>query len=558
MSWQRGKSIVTQKSGSCEDSHDGTQVHPSAGSSAADGDTQKEAIIARRIRAQGLVAGLPGSAIAAAIHDECEQAFGTTWIRAYRLAAGTALADIVEQVKAWYEHEGRPVPRFSETLLSAYENGHKRPGPEYLHYLCAVFRADPEDLGYPDRCFCGRSHRGARTGTDAAYGNGDHARAGVCGSRGRDGAVVGSAGNAAGMRNYFGATGEEHDDVLRRTLLQLIAGVGVPMDSRFFGAVDGVRRHLDDALLSSGVSATTLDQWEEATAGYGRQYMTVPPLRLLCDVLLDLGDVRRMCEARQPIEAQERLCRLAAKLAALSGMTMIDIGDQRLARSFFRTARTAADETGDRALRAWVVAREGLVPLYYGDSREALRLARISQDLAGRSPCAAGALAPMIEARALAKAGHGHPAVTEQAQRAIARAYAVFSQLRSDQRSNTAFGYTERQFLFHRGEALAELGAAEADRVLAEALAAYPATEHLDRSLIRFDTAMCMIARGEVEEALRIGEETINDLPADYRPEIVLNRARDLAGAAVARTGSQATVRGFRDRLAALPTPLSA
>jgi hypothetical protein len=48
-------------------------------------------------------------------------------------------------------------------------------------------------------------------------------------------------------------------------------------------------------------------------------------------------------------------------------MIMVNVGDQRLARSFFRTARTAADETGDRHLRAWVVVREALAPLYYGD-----------------------------------------------------------------------------------------------------------------------------------------------------------------------------------------------
>ncbi len=286
--------------------------------------------------------------------------------------------------------------------------------------------------------------------------------------------------------------------------------------------------------------------------------MTMAPLRLLCDVLLDLGDVRRMCEQRQSIEAQERLCRLAAQLAALTGMTMIDVGDHRLARSFFRTARTAADETGDRALRAWVVAREGLVPLYYGDAREALRLARISQDLAGRTPCAASAMAPMIEARALAKGGHGRPARTELAQRAIARAHTAFAQLSEDQRADTAFGYTERQLLFHEGEALAELGVAGADRVLADALAAYPATERLDRSLIHFDRAMFRLVRGEIEEALRIGEETIKDLPTDHRPEIVLNRARDLVCAAVAKSGDEAKVQGLRDHIAALPAAMSA
>ncbi len=526
MSGQHGGIVATQsRARSYEPSHDGAHVLPSTGPAGpAHGDMQKEAVIARRIRAQGLVAGRPLNAVAMAIHDECEPVFGTTWIRAYRLAAGNALADIVEQVKAWYEHESRPMPRFSETLLSAYESG----------------------------------HRGAGHGADQASGAGEPGGTPAGGGRGREGIAGGRGGSAGGVRDYFGETGEEQDDVLRRTLLQLIAGAGVPLDSHFFGAVDGVRRRLDDALLSSGVAATTLDQWEDATASYGRQYMTVPPLRLLCDVLLDLGDVRRMCETRQSIEAQERLCRLAAQLAALTGMTMIDVGDHRLARSFFRTARTAADETGDRALRAWVVAREGLVPLYYGDSREALRLARISQDLAGRAPCAAGVLAPMIEARALAKAGPGHPAATEQAQRAIARAHAMFAQLGSDQRSDTAFGYTKRQFLFHHGEALAELGAAEADRVLAEALDAYPATERLDRSLILFDRAMCQLARGEVEEAVRIGEETLNGLPADYRPEIVLHRARDLAGAAVARTGSDATAQGIRDQLAALPAAVSA
>src|SRR5258707_6311428 len=130
--------------------------------------------------------------------------------------------------------------------------------------------------------------------------------------------------------------------------------------------------------------------------------MTVPPVRLLGGVLFDLRGVRRMCEQRQPLEFVERLCRLAARQSGLAGMTMIDLGDQRLARSFFRTARTAADETGDRHLRAWVAVREALVRLYYGDPAEASALARAGAGLAGRNPCVAGVMAPVLEARALA------------------------------------------------------------------------------------------------------------------------------------------------------------
>src|SRR5204862_6650024 len=80
-------------------------------------------------------------------------------LRLLRVALGACLAGAGAPVRAWDAREGRPAPRFSETLLSACETGQKRPGPEYLHYLCAVYRAQPADLGYPGQCFCGRPHR---------------------------------------------------------------------------------------------------------------------------------------------------------------------------------------------------------------------------------------------------------------------------------------------------------------------------------------------------------------------------------------------------------------
>jgi tetratricopeptide (TPR) repeat protein len=521
-------------------------------------------VIARRIRARGLVAGQPPAAVAAAIRDQCGPRYGTAWIRAYRLALGIALTDVVEQVRAWYEHEGRQRPRFSETLLSAYESGQKRPGPEYLHYLCTVYRADPGDLGYHGPCFCGRSHRdilaaGRRDpGGDASTAAPGAGSFPAVGSRGGTG-PRGAAGDPGTGDPIGGRTGgsyeDDDDDALRRTLLQLIGGAGIAPDGRFFGAVDGVRRRMDDALYRGTVSATTLDRWEETTASYGRQYMTTNPLRLLCDVLLDFSEVRRMCEERQPIDSEERLCRLAAQLAGLSGMTMINIGDQRLARSFFRTARVAADETGDRCLRAWVAAREAFAPLYYGDPRETVQLARRISDLAGRTPCPAAVMAPILEARALARIwSDGRPTVADRTKRALARGHAAFDALPEDDKTDTAFGYTECQLYFHEGNALAGLGVVdEADRVLEQALRRYPETARLDRSLIRFDRAMCRLAVGEVEEALRIGRDILDGLPDGQRPDIVLHRARELAGVAAARAGDSASVREYQEALAMHP-----
>jgi transcriptional regulator with XRE-family HTH domain len=548
-------------------------------------DAQQEIFLARQIRARGLVAGLTPGQIAAKIHDGCAPAARTSWIRARRLALGISLADVVAQVRAWYVSEGRAVPRFSETLLSAYESGQKRPGPEYLHYLCAVYRADPPDLGYPDPCFCGRGHGDERTagGPGTAPGVTELARADRAaghppappgqpaagpGPEGRPGLVpVGqarprpvavqpaSAGHAEAAA-IADSGPEDDDDVVRRVLLRLIADPTSAVDGQFFGAVDRIRRRMDDALVGGTVSAIMLDQWEAATVGYGRQYMTVPPLRLLCDVLLDFGDVRRMSERRQSLEFSERLCRLAGRLAGLIGMIMINVGDQRLARSFFRTARGAADETGDRHLRAWVAVREALVPLYYGDPAEASVLARAGAGLAGRNPCAAGVMAPVLEARALAwaaarreDAGSG-PAL-RQARSLLGPAHEALDRLPAAERGDTAFGYTQRQLLFHEGDTLVMLGDHRgAEQAFTRSLDLYAPDEILDRSLISLGRARCRLEADEPGEALRLGLDTLLAVPPEYRSGIMMRAARSLADTVAVRHGEQRAVREYREALA--------
>ena len=348
---------------------------------------------------------------------------------------------------------------------------------------------------------------------------------------------------------------EDDDDVIRRMLLRLIADPTAAVDGQFFGAIDRIRRRMDDALVGGTVSAIMLDEWEEATVGYGRQYMTVPPLRLLCDVLLDFGDVRRMSERRQSLEFSERLCRLAVRLAGLIGMIMINVGDQRLARSFFRTARTAADETGDRHLRAWVAVREALVPLYYGDPAEAGALARAGAGLAGSNPCVAGLMAPVLEARALAwTAARRDDASTGPALRRVrtllAPAHEALSRLPATERGDTAFGYTQQQLLFHEGDTLVMLGDHQgAEKAFTGSLDLYAPDEILDRSLIGLGLARCRLEADEPTEALRLALDTLLAVPREHRSEIMLRSARSLADAVAVRHGEKRAVREYREAL---------
>lgn len=652
-------------------------------------EARQEISMARAIRAHCLASGQSTADIAFIISDQCGPAFGTTLIRAHRLALGIALADVVAQVRARYVSEGRTPPRFSETLLSSYEGGQKRPGPEYLHYLCCVYQAEPADLGYEGPCLCGQGHcapvlvlsgpASAAPEPGGTDGRGRHGHdlpgagrntppiltavpsageAGPAETGGRGPAAAAFAdpigvtatqlpalappgpvraaatvpvpsarpvppgpaparaasalspsalapaprpaaarprpelpapgpastdlpglGPAAGAGPDAASTapapavdptvpsmGEMDDDMVRRTLLRLMADPSAPADGRFFGAIERIRRRLDEALLGATVSVAMLDHWEGMTGEYGRQYMTMPPMRLLCDVLLDLGDVRRMCEQRQPLEFVERLCRLAARLSGLAGMTMINVGDHRLARSFFSTARTAADETGDRHLRAWVAVRESLVPLYYGDPAQAAAAARASADLAGHQPCVAGVMAPVVEARALARlararsgtalAGTGGgrggsgSAEARRASAALDRAHEALDQLPEEERRDTAFGYTERQLLFHQGDALVTLGDHRgAEDAFGQALRLYSATEFLDRSLVTLGQARCRLQAGEPEEALRLSRDTLLGLPSQHRPGLVLRAAHSLGEAVAAKHGDFPAVRDYREVL---------
>ncbi|WP_308250232.1 XRE family transcriptional regulator [Sphaerisporangium fuscum] len=456
-------------------------------------------------------------------------------------------------MRALFDRDGKAVPGIGETLLSAYESGLKRPGPEYLHYLCSVYRVEPAALGYDGPCICGHGHR----------------MPGVVRGGLQEVTPEDSPESRETWKKPLGdlsaVGGEEDENVLRRTLLGLIAGTAAAaptselLNESVLGAAENIRRRMDETLVSSTVSPAMLDHWEEAAASFGRQYMNTPPLRQLCDVLLEFSTVRQAMERHQPMDLQERLCGLAARLSGLAGIIMIDLGDQRLARSFFRTSRAAADETGDRALRAWVTAREALVPLFLGDPREALNLAKKSRDLAGQTPCAAKAMAPVVEARALSMLANsaGKKDVVDQAKRALARARAAFAQMTPSQQEDTVFGYTERQLYFHQGDALARLGQTiEADLILEQALEKYEG-DLLDQTLIRFDQAHCRLLEGDGDEALRMGAEAVTRVGEGFRTDIILRRANELVGAIRLKCGDIPGLREFEARLAS-PAPSAA
>lgn len=261
-----------------------------------------------------------------------------------------------------------------------------------------------------------------------------------------------------------------------------------------------------------------------------------------------------MWAEHQPLDVSERLCRLASQLAGIAGIAMLDLGDHRLARSLFRTARTAADETGDRQLRAWVAVRESLVPLYYGDPREAADLATAAADLAGRKPCAAAVMAPVVrtraQARLLSPGQAGRRAALERARASLDRAMDALADLPADQRADTALGYTERQLHFHAGDILVSLGDWQgAHRAFNRAHELYASTEVLDHALVSFGQAQCLLAADEPGAALALGRDVLTGLPAEHRTAVLKQVARSFGRDVVRRDSRLPALAGFREAL---------
>ncbi|XVU24258.1 hypothetical protein ACQPZJ_44690 [Actinoplanes sp. CA-054009] len=123
------------------------------------------------------------------------------------------------------------------------------------------------------------------------------------------------------------------------------------------------RLGLSDAMATRGdISAA---EWEEIVAEHGFAYMTTPPGELLEQLMIDVLAIQYAVdgEPEDSVRARE-LRRCAALLAALTAMTLANLGQLREGRRWWRTARTLADRTQDSATQAWVYGREIVRALY--------------------------------------------------------------------------------------------------------------------------------------------------------------------------------------------------
>ncbi|MEV7908591.1 hypothetical protein, partial [Streptomyces anulatus] len=190
----------------------------------------------------------------------------------------------------------------------------------------------------------------------------------------------------------------------RRRLLQFAAGVGA---MGAFGADDAIRK-----LLDLTMEPRSLDDWHLACADHLHAVRTRPPTQAHRDLLVDLATLQRQLSLGGPDTAE--LYRVVAVLASYEGSVLTRLADSGAAIRWYRTAKSAADASGDLDLRARVRAHEAGHSLYgLRDPGTVLALCEKAERIAGTSPSIGLVMTRRIKAHALARLGRHEEALAE-------------------------------------------------------------------------------------------------------------------------------------------------
>ncbi|MEU5510394.1 helix-turn-helix domain-containing protein [Streptomyces fungicidicus] len=448
---------------------------------------------AKRLRQEATQYGEPPGGIARTIHAHC----AVSLLRAQRLARGLTLKEAAKGLNEL--SAGRhDAPRVDGDQLGHWENG-RQPRPATLGLLCEFYdNCTPRDLGF------------ASTGT----------------------AVAPSPSGLA-------LTG--------RLLPSPTAALRPFTSDALEQQVDAARRSVDRTLAAGTVSSNQLDMLDEQVLWAREQYVYTAPTPMIT-VLLDLlAEVQELAAQRQPAAVQVRLSELTSMLATLVADALMKLGHLPRSRSWYATARNAADDSGNTELRARVRAQAAMLPFYYGPLEAAVALAREARIICRGRPSATAAFASAAEARALAKLGDKGGAET-----ARRLATAAFEQSGvGGLADNDAFGFPERRFRLYESGTLTALGKTnQARRVQEAALRLYPSKTGIDPALLSLEAALCLAQDRNPTEACQLAATTFLRIAPEHRTPIVEERAREVIGALPQGAESGRAARELREVLA--------
>jgi transcriptional regulator with XRE-family HTH domain len=349
----------------------------------------------------------------------------------------------------------------------------------------------------------------------------------------------------AELRWPGGADEEERDAMERRRLLQW-AATGLGAGALGLSA-EPVRQMLDLALTGDQRS---LEDWEIACADHLHAIRTRPPAQVRDDLAVDLLAVQHQLDTTPEGRAAIELRRVTAMLAVLHATALSRLGEHGAAIRWFRTARNAADASGDLDLRLVVRGQEATSGLYgQRDSQTVLRLTHHAQQIAGPRSFGLAKIAS-TQARALSMLGRHDEA--RRTLDTVVRLAESNSRWQGPSFWNPAEVHFAESFVHAAGGNEAATDRARDDFV------AFPhgcAVDYQYQVNIQLHRALCTVVQGGTEQGVQQAATVLHDLPGTYRTNIITETGRMVLRAVPLDRHERPAVAGLRNALAIAPAP---
>ncbi|MEZ0074384.1 hypothetical protein [Planotetraspora sp. GP83] len=323
----------------------------------------------------------------------------------------------------------------------------------------------------------------------------------------------------------------------RRRLLQL-AAASIGIGALTGGSADESVRQLLDMAMDG--EPRSIEDWNLACGDHLYALRTRPPAQVAADLLIDLLAVRRQMEVSSPSDVTE-LQRVTAAMASVYANALTRLGEHGAALRWWRTARHAADASGDLRLRLLVRGEEAGHGLYgQRDPETVLRLLDSAQGIAGR---------PTVDvltnrAKALTMLGrHDEARATLNDLLDLASAGVAAD----------SFGFWKADQI-HFAESWVYAGAGEeraADRARDDVLTLTSTYQY--GANVRLHEALCTVAQGGVDEGTRKAATVIGSLAPGYRSHHIIETGRMVLRAVPLDQRDRRAVGEFRELLAIGP-----
>ncbi|WP_307831200.1 helix-turn-helix transcriptional regulator [Nucisporomicrobium flavum] len=328
----------------------------------------------------------------------------------------------------------------------------------------------------------------------------------------------------------------------RRELLRDALAAGLTTGS--LTHVAAVLASAEQALTYTG--RTDLTQLHAVVERYSHGYRGRPATDILAELTDQVATVAPLLQQHHPQSQRTELARILGQLGGMTAIVLHDLGREREAYAWFATATQAGEQSGDRSLQAWVLARKAMVGLNFGAPQLAADLAEHARHVAGRANTAASALSAAVAARAYALTREPGKALT-----AMRDADRIAAALPARERADTWLGHCEQKHHVHLSQALTVLGhTGRARETQTAALQLTPSTSTLTRTLLRLDAAACEHHDGRTLDACHLAVEALSDIPPRSRVGLPRRRAGDLYGCVPGALRSHPQARALKELLA--------